>query len=120
MAERHLVDMDAAVAAVLGNARQRERKRQMTPAQRKRATQDEQRSKVTYDLPAWLIEAIADLADAEQCSKSSVAAFLLVRALEAHQRGEICFEGYYESSRSPRYEFILRVPELGVSESHES
>jgi hypothetical protein len=57
-----------------------------------------------------LIQAISDLADGEHCSRSSVAAFLLAKGLEAYRREEFTFEGHYVPSRSPRYEFILDVP----------
>lgn len=112
--------IDPAVLAVMTDAAKRDRQRHMSPAKRARARADEQRSKATYDLPPWLIEAISELAEQERCSTASVAAFLLVRGLEAYRRGDFDFEGYYRVSRSPRCDFVLDVPEVEATESDDS
>jgi len=111
---RKAVDFDPAVLAALSDADQRVKRRGMSAGQRKRADRDEARSKATYDLPAWLIQAVTDLAERQQVSKSSLVAFLLARALEAYRRGDWNFDGYHEPSRSPRYRFVLRMPDVDL------
>lgn len=109
---RESVAFDPAVLAALSDGDRRSERRAMTPTQRKRAASDDARVKDTYDLPKWLKDAIADLAAEEHCSKSSVAAFLLARGLEAYRRGDWDFEGYYEHSRSPRCQYVLKTPDV--------
>jgi len=110
MSERREAGVDPAVLSILGDGERRSRLRTKSPGERRKARRDEERSKATYDIPDWLQGRVADLAAEERCSISSVVCFLLVRALEAYERGEIDFEGYYRAVRHLRFDFVLETP----------
>lgn len=117
MTERKTAGVDPAVLAVLGDGERRGRLRGLRPGDRRRAKRDRARSKVTYDLPPRVAAAIAAIAAEEDCSASSVAAFLLHRGAAAYRAGEISFEGHFRPSRSPRFGWVVEVPEAGGEEN---
>ncbi len=108
---------DPAVEAALGKPRSQSfyarlaRVKEMTPAQRRKAQKDRQRTKETYDLPKWLIETIEEIAHFHGVPKSNVAAHLIAAGLRSLLDGEINLNWIRKASRSPRYEGILEPPE---------
>jgi len=121
MAKRRDVVFDPAVHAVVTDGQRREKMRQMSPAERRKYQKDKERSKVTYDMPPDLIDAVAEIARREGCSTSAAAAFLLTRAVQAYRRGEISFQDYKERwSRNPRFDWVLRIPPLNEGEEEEA
>jgi hypothetical protein len=108
---------DPAVQAALGPRRDDvysriERARKMTPAQRKKAERDAARSKVTYDLPAPLIEKLERMAhDVYQVPPSHLAALLIMAGLQAVQQGSLDVYARRVPSRVPRFEWFLDLQE---------
>jgi|YNPMSStandDraft_1061717.scaffolds.fasta_scaffold17534_4 hypothetical protein len=111
------LDVDPAVTAALGRPRSNDiydrivRARRMTPAQRRKAEKDRKRSKETYDLPAWLIGAIAEIAAAYGVPKSNVAAHLLALGLRQLLDGQVNLRWMWKASRSPLFEGLLEAPQ---------
>jgi hypothetical protein len=111
------MDIDPAVESVLGkpvrnNIYQRlARIKEMTEAQRRKAEKDRERSKATYDLPDWLIQAVEQIAVSHGVPKSNVAAHLLAAGLRDLLDGRINLNWMRKISRSPRYEGLLENPE---------
>lgn len=106
--------IDPAVEAALGKPRsiygRMARIKEMTQAQRRKAEFDRKRTKETYDLPAWLIEAVEMIAKKYGVPKSNVAAHLLAAGLNALLSGDIDLLEARRLTRSPRYEGILETP----------
>lgn len=111
------LDVDPAVTAALGKPRSNDiyeriaRARRMTPAQRRKAQKDRERTKETYDLPAWLIEAITKIAEAHGVPKSNIAAHLLASGLRQLLDGQINLRWMWKASRSPLFEGLLEAPQ---------
>ncbi len=110
--------MDPAVESALGVPAKRgsiyeriARVKEMTPAQRRKAEKDRARTKETYDLPGWLIEAVERIAQKYGVPKSNVAAHLLAAGLRDVLEGKINLRWVRKISRSPRYEGLLESPE---------
>ncbi|WP_322806168.1 hypothetical protein [Thermanaerothrix sp.] len=113
------MDVDPAVENALGrpakqmnNIYQRlARIKGMTEAQRRKAEKDRERSKATYDLPDWLIQAVEQIAASHGVPKSNVAAHLLAAGLRDLLDGRINLNWMRKISRSPRYEGLLESPD---------
>jgi len=113
------MDVDPAVENALGRpARQMNniyqrlaRIKGMTEAQRRKAEKDRERSKATYDLPDWLIQAVEQIAASHGVPKSNVAAHLLAAGLRDLLDGRINLNWMRKISRSPRYEGLLENPD---------
>jgi hypothetical protein len=112
MAERP-TSVDPAVAALIKESNHRERMRQMSPGDRKKARRDEDRSKATYDLPPEIIEAVNTIAKKKECSVSSLAALLLAHGLQFLALGGINFDDkdkpLKRASRSIRFKYTLEI-----------
>lgn len=108
---------DPAVEAALGKPKATSvyarlaRVKEMTPSQRRKAEKDRARTKETYDLPEWLIEAVEQIARKYGVPKSNVAAHLLAAGLHDLLDGKINLGWVRKISRSPRYEGLLESPE---------
>ena len=89
---------------------QKRTRRLPTSEERQDAEQRRQvlRSRVTYDLPEDISQAIRDLAADLECPDSQVAAFLLQHALRLTNK--IDWEKYKVHSQSPRRKFNLQIP----------
>ena len=103
---------DPAVTANLGPRRDDvyskiAKARSMTPAQRAKAQRDAARSKVTYDLPADLIQQIETLAKTYKCPPSHLAALLMRQGIKAISDGDLNVLEHRITSRVPRYQFFL-------------
>lgn len=109
MPERHLVDMDAAVSAVLGDARRRERQRAMTPSQRRQASRDAARERVTLELDPALVTMVRDIAAHEGISPAGVVNRFLSAAIQGYVDDQIDFQACVRPSRSPRYEWVVEL-----------
>lgn len=111
--------IDPAVESALGSPEKRGgsiydrmvRSKGLTPAQRRKAERDRARTKDTYDLPFWLIEAVERIARKYNVPKSNVAAHLLAAGLHDFLDGKINLLWIRKSSRSPRFEGLLEAPE---------
>lgn len=110
--------VDPAVETALGTPAKRgniydrlARAKEMTPAQRRKAEKDRARTKETYDLPEWLIEAVEQVARKYSVPKSNVVAHLLTAGLRDLLEGRINLRWVRKISRSPRFEGLLESPE---------
>ena len=82
----------------------------MTSAQRRKVERDAQRSKVTYDLPADLIEQLETMSkDVYKCPPSHLATLLMRQGLKAVSAGELNIWDRRINSKVPRYEFFLNT-----------
>jgi hypothetical protein len=111
---RQTVNIDPAVAAILGESEQRAQMRTMTPAQRQRAQRQARRKSVTYEMHADLVAIVREIADAMEISPAAVVNRLLLDALRRYADGEIDFEDYLEPSRSPRYLWVVKIDPKGL------
>lgn len=96
--------MDDAVYGGMERARMR---RSMTPGKRRKADRDARRVRATYDLPEQLIERLEKVAAQESLPVSQVAAFYLLSGLEGRP-----LEMIKRPSRSPRFDWVLELPEI--------
>jgi len=86
------------------------RARRMTPAQRKKAEKDRQRSKVTYDWPEELIREVERLArEVYYCPASHLAAALAIDGLEAVREGRLDIRAMRRPANSPRFDWYLEL-----------
>jgi hypothetical protein len=107
------VDLDPAVAAVIGTGERRQQMRSMAPAQRSRARRDAARNKVTLDLRDETEAAVDAIAQQLGCPVSQVAELLICTGLQAIADGQLDLNTLrLRPSRSPRYEWLLDLPEV--------
>lgn len=102
--------IDPAVEAVVGDDPiygRLARARRMTRGQRKKAERDRGRSKVTYDLPADLIQQIEEMAEKEGIPNSQMAMALIRVGEVQFKRGNVVFGK--EPSKSPRFDWNLKT-----------
>lgn len=111
---RKKVRMDAAVAAVLGDADRRERRRRMTKTERRQAERDAERERVTLELDPRVVSMIRSIAEAEGCSPAGAVNLLLADAIGRYVDGIVEFHGHRRASRSPRYKWVTLPP--GISQ----
>lgn len=94
---------------VYGAMERRQRARNQTAAQRKKAERDRNRSKVTFDLPQVLINQIRQAAETEEIPPSHLAGVLLSMGLDALTSGAIDLSTYKKPSRNARYMWFLDI-----------
>jgi hypothetical protein len=109
---RQKVDLDAGVAAILGESQQRQERRSMTAKER----YDAERVKASYDCPRWLREAVKQAASQRGTSASQLAAFLLVWGLAELKRGNDELRDLLWRSRQARpdalrIEYDVEIPD---------
>jgi len=107
MAERQKVIVDPAVDAILRDNNRRKQRRGMTQEQRKQAI----RHRVTFELDPRVAQMIEVISKAEECSPASVVNLLVARVIRQYVSGEISFEDHRRVSRSPRYDWVIVLPE---------
>lgn len=112
---------DAAVDTIMGTgalmddpvygriARQAQRARTMTPAQRKQARRDAGRTKVTYDLPKELIDEINRLANEGDFPPAHLVTILLHYGLRLLVEGQIDLMEHRVIANIPRYVYFLKI-----------
>ena len=103
---RQKVELDPAVAAILGDGKKRERRRSQTKTQRARAERDGGREKVTWEISAGVKALVEEIAAREDLSPAGVVSVLAVDAVARYVDGELEFEGYRRASRGPRYRWV--------------
>ena len=97
------------------------RARRMTPAQRKKAEKDRQRSKVTYDWPEELIREVERLArEVYYCPASHLAAALALEGLAAVREGRLDIRGMRRPANSPRFDWYLELGEESADSADKS
>jgi hypothetical protein len=111
---RRKVNMDPAVAAVMGDTKRRERRRGMTKAQKRQAERDAQRQRVTLELDPRIVAMVREIAEAEGCSPASVINLFVADALQRYVDGELVFVGHRRPSEGPRYDWVVIPPAVGL------
>jgi hypothetical protein len=112
MARKPIDHLDAAVAAVVGEGNERQKKRKMTAKER----YDAERVKASYDCPRWLREAVKQAASERGTSASQFATFLLSWALAELERGNEELRDLLWRSREARpdalrIEYDIEIPD---------
>ena len=121
------LNADDVVAEILGDADRRQDELKLSPEERKRvietrrktqAKQEAARNKAEKQKPNRLHlllsqdlkGQITEIAELLRIPMSQVVTFLLYEAFERYTRGEIDFDPFLTSSKSPRYDFNLIHP----------
>jgi hypothetical protein len=105
--ERRKRIIDPAVVAVLEDGYQRQRRREMTPEQRKRAVQNAQRQRTTLELKPEIVEMIRLIAEFEECSPAGIVNLFVMEGVEQYIQGEIILDGRRRASRAPRWGWVV-------------
>jgi hypothetical protein len=66
--------------------------------------------RVTYDLPPALRQRIKELAEEQGLPASQLVTLALLRFLKEYDQGAVNLSRYKQPSRSPRYDWNLRLP----------
>ena len=114
---RRQVAIDPAVAAILGEAEERQEQRRMGPGKRKTAKRAARRKAVTWELDRGVVGIVQEVAGALGISPAGVVNRLLVDGLERLAAGEVDFEGCLVPSRSPQYLWVVEVGVNGLGEA---
>jgi len=117
---RRRVDVDAAVAAIVGDGQQRQKNRTLSKARRAQVRRDSSRERITLELDPVIAEMLRMVARAEGCSPAGAANRLLQTAIEQYADGELTFNGHRRPSRSPRYEWVVELDLNGLREKLEN
>lgn len=85
--------------------------RNMTPGKAKKKANDRARTKVTFDWPEWLIGRLDALAgvSGETFPLNQLAAVLVIEGLRSVERGDLDLEQRKIPSRTPVFQWFLRV-----------
>jgi hypothetical protein len=97
------------VDAVLAGGERRQESRSLTRAEKKERSRQAARVRVTLDVPDWLKAELLRLADQEQTSASSIAAFLIARGIRELRKGTLVLSK--TASESPKFVFLVEVSE---------
>ncbi len=92
---------------VFGGLERLRRARNMTPAQRRKAQKDKDRSKATYDLPQEMIARITSMAEEHKVPASQLAALLMYKGLLMLDDGMFNLREHMRPTRSPRFDWVL-------------
>lgn len=109
--------LDPAVADLIGEMEQKQAesmlpRREREKKVRERAKIESRRDqRATYDLPPALRTRVKDLAEELRLPASQLVTLALAQFLTAYDAGAIDLSPYLRSSTSPRYDWILSLPE---------
>ena len=109
--------LDPAVADLLAGMEQRQseaalpRKERERRARERAKIQSRKEQRATYDLPPALRHRIKELAEAERVPASQLVTLALIRFLKDLKNGAVDIDGYKQPSRSPRYDWNLKLAE---------
>ena len=110
--QRRQPGLDPAVLAVLGDADQRGTRRQMTPAQRKKADRNAKRQRVTFELAPEIVEMVKMIAEFEECSPAGVINLFVMKASEQYINDEITLDGRRRASQTHRWGWVVVLEDL--------
>lgn len=109
--------LDPAISDLLDGMEQRQIEAQLPKRLREKkarerakiASRREQRA--TYDLPPEVRQSIKELADHLSLPASQLVTLALLKFLNDYENGQIDLSIYKQPSRSPRYDWVLKLPE---------
>ncbi|GAB4557211.1 MAG: hypothetical protein Kow0047_01380 [Anaerolineae bacterium] len=96
---KHLEERQAEARLSLKERQRKQKEREKRAKRRERAAY--------YLLPPRAIKGVKEVAAAEGVTDSQIAAFFILRGLEAYRRGEFDLDTIKVPSRSPRYDWKL-------------
>lgn len=107
--------LDSAVANLLSDMEEKQQLSQLPRKERIKKTREHNKivvrreQRVTYDLPPEIRQRIKTLSEGEGVPASQVATLALMNFLKAYDANEIDLSYYKEPSRSPRYDWNLKL-----------
>lgn len=107
--------LDSAVADLLSDMEEKQQLSQLPRKERIKKSREHSKivsrreQRVTYDLPPDVRQRIKTLAEEEGVPASQVVTLALLNFLKAYDGNEINLSTYKEPSRSPRYDWNLRL-----------
>lgn len=107
--------LDSAVADLLSDMEEKQQLSQLPRKERIRKSREHSKivarreQRVTYDLPPYIRQRIKTLAEEEGVPASQVVTLALLNFLRAYDEDGINLSTYKEPSRSPRYDWNLRL-----------
>lgn len=96
-------DVSAEIRAQLATHEERK-------AEAKRKAEREKRPRMTYDLPAKVIQAIKEIADQEDVAQSDLVALALIDLVDDYRAGRVTLAGLKDKARSLRFGYHLTLP----------
>ncbi len=79
-------------------------------SQARRKARRGKRPRMTYDLPARMIEMVKAVADKEQCAQSDLVALALADWLADYEAGQVDLEPLKVNAKSLRFVYHLELP----------
>jgi hypothetical protein len=107
--------IDSSVAEILDSMQRKMATSQLPRRKREQVAKERAKiearryQRVTYDLPHVLKEKIRDMAEEHNLPASQLATLALIRFLDDMERGKIDLESMKVPSRSPRYDWNLKI-----------
>jgi hypothetical protein len=107
--------IDSSVAEILDSMQRKMATSQLPRRKREQVAKERAKiearrdQRVTYDLPRLLKEKIRVMAEEHNLPASQLATLALVRFLDDMERGKIDLESMKVASRSPRYDWNLKI-----------
>ncbi|MHC1781258.1 MAG: hypothetical protein AB9891_00620 [Anaerolineaceae bacterium] len=107
--------IDSSVAEILDSMQRKMATSQLPKKKREQVVKERAKiearrdQRVTYDLPHLLKEKIRDMAEEHNLPASQLATLALIRFLEDMDHGKIDLESMKVASRSPRYDWNLKL-----------
>ena len=100
--------IDPAVADLLGSTQKQQEIRRKPKAEQAEIRRQAARSRVTYDIPLPVRNAVAHIAEQEGLSTSAVAALLLADGVHRYRGGRVFLgDGIKQLSSSPKYDYTV-------------
>jgi hypothetical protein len=112
MTQRREVDLDPAVAAILGDQEQRRRIRHASKKDAAELRRQAARHRVTLELDPVVVRVLRKAADAEGVSPAAACNWLLGNALVQYAEGMLDFAECKRGSESHRWAFVVELGDL--------
>jgi hypothetical protein len=110
--ERRDIDLDPAVAAILGDQEQRQKVRRASKREAAEMRRQASRHRVTLELNPVVVKALRRVADAEGVSPAAACNWLLGNALLQYADGILDFAECKRGSDSHRWAFVVELDDL--------
>ena len=112
MTERRDVNLDPAVAAILGDQEQKEKIRKAPKKKAAELRRQAARHRVTLELDPVVVKVLRQAAEAEGVSPAAACNWLLGNALAMYAGGDLDFSECKRGSESHRWAFVVELGEL--------
>ncbi len=112
MTKRRDVNLDPAVAAILGDQEQKEKIRKAPKKEAAELRRQAGRHRVTLELDPVVVKVLRQAAEAEGVSPAAACNWLLGNALAMYAGGDLDFSECKRGSESHRWAFVVELGEL--------